>query len=60
MRVVWDEEKNRANFKKHSVWFEEAKTVWADPTSVEFFDPEHSYDEERFIRIGKKGNPKGA
>ncbi len=34
------------------MWLEEAQTVWADPTSVEFFDPDHSEDEDRFIRIG--------
>jgi len=48
----WDERKNKSNFKKHGVWFEEAQTVWADAGSVEFFDPDHSDDEDRFIRIG--------
>ena len=38
--------------RKHRVWFEEAQTVWADDRSVEFFDPEHSETEERFLRIG--------
>lgn len=52
MRFEWDENKNHLNFKKHGVWFEEAQTVWADPNSVEFFDPEHSSEEDRFIRIG--------
>ena len=52
MRFDWDDTKNKSNFKKHSIWFEEAKTVWADPKSVEFLDPEHSDDEDRFIRIG--------
>src|SRR5262249_7181606 len=33
-------------------WFEEAQTVWADPRSMEFFDPEHSEEEDRFLRIG--------
>jgi uncharacterized DUF497 family protein len=52
MQFEWDEDKNRSNFKKHSVWFEEAQTVWADSGSIEFCDPEHSEDEERFVRIG--------
>lgn len=52
MKFEWDERKNRSNFRKHGVWLEEAQTVWADPTSVEFFDPDHSEDEDRFIRIG--------
>ena len=52
MRFEWDEDKNRSNFKKHGVWFEEAQTIWVDSESVEFFDPEHSSTEDRFIRIG--------
>jgi hypothetical protein len=52
MRFEWDDAKNRANFKKHGVWFEEAQTVWGDSHSTEFFDPEHSSTEDRFIRIG--------
>jgi uncharacterized DUF497 family protein len=52
MKFEWDEEKNSSNFKKHHVWFEEAQTIWADAKSVEFFDPEHSVQEERFIRVG--------
>ena len=56
-KFEWDEDKNKANFKKHEVWFEEAQTVWADASSQEFFDPEHSNDEERFIRIGHSSAP---
>ena len=52
MRFEWDDRKNRTNFEKHGVWFEEAQTIWADGNSVEFFDSEHSEDEERFLRIG--------
>ncbi len=52
MKFEWDEAKNNGSFRKHRVWFEEAQTVWADIKSVEFFDPEHSLQEERFIRIG--------
>jgi uncharacterized protein len=52
MRFEWDENKNRSNYAKHGVWFEEAQTIWADPESFEFFDPEHSSNENRFIRIG--------
>ncbi len=48
----WSENKNKSNFSKHGVWFEEAKSVWADVYSVEFFDPEHSINEDRFIRVG--------
>jgi uncharacterized DUF497 family protein len=52
MVFEWDESKNRSNYQKHGIWFEEAQTVWVDVGSVEFFDPEHSKSEDRFIRIG--------
>ncbi len=52
MRFEWDDRKNRVNFEKHGVWFEEAQTAWADSRSAEFFDPEHSAEEDRFLRIG--------
>jgi uncharacterized protein len=48
----WDEQKNGSNFRKHGVWFEEAQTLWADELAREFFDPEHSEKEDRFIRVG--------
>mgnify|MGYP001589970769 FL=1 len=52
VQFEWDEDKNQSNFRKHTIWFEEAQTVWADPAAEEFFDPESSEDEDRFIRIG--------
>jgi uncharacterized protein len=53
VRFAWDERKNFINFRKHGIWFEEAQTTWADSASVEFFDPEHSELEDRFLRIGQ-------
>lgn len=58
MRFEWDENKNVANFRKHSVWFEEAQTVWADEKAQEYFDPDHGDDEDRFIRIGHSKKPR--
>lgn len=52
IRFEWDEDKNQQNHAKHGVWFEEAQTLWVDPLSIEFFDPDHSDDEDRFIRVG--------
>jgi uncharacterized protein len=51
-KIEWDDKKNRSTFKKHGIWFEKAQTVWVDTKSVEFFDPDHGADENRFIRIG--------
>ena len=58
MKFEWDDEKNIENFKKHGVWFEEAQTIWADEKAQEFFDPEHSEDEDRFIRVGHSTKPR--
>ena len=52
VKFEWDEKKNLSNYEKHSVWFEEAQTVWADDSSLEFYDELHSDDENRYIRIG--------
>lgn len=52
MRFAWDRAKASANFKKHQVSFEEAQTVFYDDFAVQFFDDEHSEDEERFIMLG--------
>ena len=30
IKFEWDENKNRLNFKKHLIWFEEAKKIWTD------------------------------
>ena len=52
MRFDWDESKNRINFKKHGVSFEEAKTVFYDPLAKVTEDPDHSDREEHFIAVG--------
>ena len=56
MHLEWNDQKNRANYRKHKVWFEEAQTLWSNPHCVEFFDPAHSKSEDRFIRIGHSTN----
>ena len=48
----WDEKKAQENAKKHSVTFEEAKTVFGDPLLWTFSDPDHSPHEERYVSIG--------
>ncbi len=52
MSFEWDEQKARANLDKHGVSFEEAATVFADPLYVDFYDPDHSAEEQRYIIIG--------
>jgi len=48
----WDAYKARGNFQKHKVSFEEARTVFNDPFTITFPDPDHSDREERYITIG--------
>lgn len=48
----WDDRKNHLNWRKHGVWFEEAKSVFFDDRAREFFDDEHSQREERFLMLG--------
>ena len=52
----WDASKNEANQKKHSVSFEEAQTVFFDESAMEFFDSEHSGNEDRFLLLGQSFN----
>ena len=52
MRFEWDSSKAASNAKKHKVTFEVAKTVFYDDFAVQFFDEEHSFDEERFLLLG--------
>jgi uncharacterized DUF497 family protein len=49
----WDEEKAAANLANHKVSFNEAKTVFDDPLYVDFYDPDHSYDEHRYLIVGE-------
>ena len=53
MQCEWDEEKAATNLTKHKVSFEEAKTVFDDPLYVDFYDPDHSYDEHRYLILGE-------
>ena len=52
MRFDWDPSKAASNAKKHKVTFEVAKTVFYDDFAVQFFDEEHSADEDRFLLLG--------
>jgi len=52
MQFEWDRKKAKKNLRKHRVSFDEAMTVFYDPLSATFNDPDYSIDEERFITIG--------
>ena len=52
MKFEWDKDKERRNIRKHAISFDEAVTVFYDPLSATFADPDHSIEEDRFITIG--------
>ncbi len=52
MKFEWDPQKAASNFRKHKVSFLEAATVFSDPLSVTVSDPDHSFEEHRYITIG--------
>lgn len=53
MKFEWDEEKAATNKAKHGISFEEACTVFSDPLFIDFYDPDHSEDEHRYILVGE-------
>ncbi len=49
----WDSRKARSNFSKHRITFEEASTIFADPSSITIPDPDHSMTERRHVTMGR-------
>ena len=54
----WDPVKAAANVKKHQVSFEEARSVFFDEFATQFFDEDHSMNEQRFLILGKSSGTK--
>ncbi len=52
LQFEWDNKKEKANIKKHGISFDEARKVFFDENAIQFFDPDHSEDEDRFILLG--------
>ena len=52
IRFSRDARKARQNVKSHKVSFEEASTVFYDEKAIEFFDPDHSKKEDRYLMLG--------
>ena len=51
-KIEWDKRKENANLNKHGISFEEARTTFYDENAIQFFDPDHSDEEDRFILLG--------
>ena len=50
----WDAAKNIINIHKHGISFQEAIGIFKDQDRLEFFDENHSTDEEqRYITLGR-------
>ncbi len=56
MIFEWNPQKAKINLTSHKVSFEEASTVFKNPLSDTFDDPDHSIAEKRFIIIGHSEN----
>lgn len=52
MKFEWDPDKADSNARKHGVSFGQAATVFGDPHSYTFDDPDHSAEEARFLTVG--------
>ena len=52
IEFIWDEDKNKSNKKKHGIFFDEASSVFYDEEAIEYFDPDHSDQEDRFLLLG--------
>ena len=58
MKFEWDQGKADRNLIKHGVSFDEAKTVFDDPLYVDFYDPDHSESEDRYVAMGESNRGK--
>ena len=52
MLFDWDDNKAKANERKHGISFSEAMTIFGDTNAVLMEDNIHSDDEDRFILLG--------
>ena len=52
LEFEWNKRKENTNTKKHGVSFEEACSAFYDENAIQFYDPDHSDEEDRFILLG--------
>jgi uncharacterized DUF497 family protein len=53
MKVLWDKNKAEANLRKHQISFEEAESVFGDPSAITLNDELHSFNEKSFVTVGE-------
>lgn len=56
LKIIWDPIKAESNLAKHKVNFEEAQSIFYDDNAIEFYDSEHSEEENRFLLLGLSEN----
>ena len=57
MEFTWDENKNKANIKKHKIGFNDVIPAFLDEKAISFEDKRYNYsDGQRMILIGKGKN----
>lgn len=52
MAFEYDDNKNQINIKKHGISFKSAARIFFDYDRIEFYDEDHSDDEDRYNTIG--------
>lgn len=55
MKFEWDEEKNKANIRKHGIDFADAWQLFEHPLFA-WHDDRYDYEEDRYIGIGMLSN----
>ena len=56
LKFDWSPVKAQANFRKHGVSFEDAKSVFSDENARLIHDPDRSKEEDRFVLLGLSNN----
>lgn len=51
-RFEWDPVKDQRNFRNHGMHFSTATLVFNDPMRLEYYDVNHSDDEDRYLTVG--------
>jgi uncharacterized DUF497 family protein len=52
IRFEWDSGKEKLNARKHGISFDEAESGFYDDYAIQFYDEDHSDEENRFLMLG--------
>ena len=53
LKFEWNPNKAKKNIEKHGISSDEAATVYSDTLSMTYDDPDHSYNENRYVIISQ-------